>query len=556
MNIDKRLIKLLGEVKAPLIRAVALGVAEVAALIAQSAFLAYIINGVFLNHKTPADLVYSLILFALASIARFLFSFFSRSETVSLSAQIRGALYQKVMERIAVLGPSFVKGERAGELVNTAFNGINKLDAYFSQYIPQLFYSVFIPFTILIFVFPADILSGVVLLLTAPIIPVFMNLIGSAAAKQTKKQWAVLSRMSAYFLDVLQGIATLKLFGRSNPQTVGIDKISDEFRKITMKVLRIAFLSALVLEMAATISVAVIAVEIGLRLLYGKMEFEAALFILILAPEFYQPLRQLGARFHAGMEGVSAAQRIFDILNLKEETFKGGTIKEKIIRPDVEFRDVVFDYENAKNPLLNNISFRLQTGKLNFLIGQSGAGKSTIAALLSGLLHPRAGEILINDIPIEQFDSRFFREQTTLLKQNPYIFHDTVYHNLIIANAQAKIDTIYHAAKAVDLHDFILSLPQGYQTVVGEQGEKLSGGQIQRLALARMILRKASFMILDEPTSNLDVETEKKIINYFREEAQNKTVLIITHRLTGVSEKDNLLFLKNGTVKEFNENAY
>ncbi len=273
--------------------------------------------------------------------------------------------------------------------------------------------------------------------------------------------------------------------------------------------------------------------EIGLRLLYDKMNFEQALFILILAPEFYQPLRQLGARFHAGMEGVSAAQRIFDILNTKPSKSVNGKITNKLTMPEVEFKNIVFAYENSSQTILNDVSLRIMPGKINFLIGKSGAGKSTIAGLLAGLLLPHSGEVLINGISVDQYDKENLREQTALLKQNPYIFHDTVYQNLIIANPQAKIDTIYHAAKAAQLHDFILSLPDGYQTVIGEQGEKLSGGQIQRLALARVILRNAPFMVLDEPTSNLDFDVEKRILAYLREEARKRTILIITHRLYG-----------------------
>jgi ATP-binding cassette subfamily C protein CydD len=543
MNIDKRLIKLFSGSKKRLAAAITFGVMEIVALIGQAALLAKIIDGVFLKKDSFDDIIYLLIYFALISLCRSILSYLSRSETVRISAKIRENLYQKVLNHISILGQLYVNEEQRGELVNTAFNGVNKLDAYFSQYIPQLFYSVMIPLTILFFVFPADILSGIVLLITAPIIPIFMNLIGSAAAKQTKKQWKTLSRMSAYFLDILQGLSTLKIFGQSDPKVVGISEISNEFRKITMNVLRIAFLSALVLELAATISVAVIAVEIGLRLLYDKMDFEMALFILILAPEFYQPLRQLGARFHAGMEGVSAAQRIFSILKTEPIYKKNGDLQQPFSTPQIEFKEVTFSYKNSSVTILDKISFRLQPGKLNFLIGDSGAGKSTIAALLTGLLAPNSGKILIDNIELDQYDENTLREQISLLKQNPYIFHQTIYENLIIANPSAKIDTIYHAARAAQLQEFILSLPKKYQTVIGDQGEKLSGGQVQRLALARVILRNTPILILDEPTSNLDSVTEKKIIDYLRSEAERKTILIITHRLSVVKEQDNKIFL-------------
>jgi len=550
MNIDKRLVKLLVDTKRPLVLMVVFGVLETISVIGQAAVLAKIIADTFLENKSLEAVESLLLIFALISLFRALFSFLGRGETVKISEIIRIKLYRQLITHITALGPTYVKKEQSGELVNTIFNGVNKLDAYFSQYIPQLFYSALIPLSILIIVFPADILSGVVLLLTAPIIPIFMNLIGSTAAKQTKKQWAVLSRMSAYFLDVLQGLSTLKIFGKSNPKIVGISEISNQFRKITMKVLRIAFLSALVLELAATLSVAIIAVEIGIRLLYDKISFETALFILILAPEFYQPLRQLGARFHAGMEGVSAAQRIFEIFQTKPLPASIKTTDSKVKKSDIVFENVSFSYAADEPLILKDISFCLHPGKVNFLVGESGAGKSTIAALLAGFIRPKSGEIYLNSIPLGQYGEENSRNQMAYLIQNPYMFHRSVHDNLIIANSKAKIDTIYHAMKTVQLHDFILSLPQGYQTIIGEQGERFSGGQIQRLALARVILRNAPIMILDEPTSNLDSSVERRIMKSIRKLAENKTVLLITHRLSVVQKDDRVIYLDNGKIRQ------
>jgi ATP-binding cassette subfamily C protein CydC len=243
------------------------------------------------------------------------------------------------------------------------------------------------------------------------------------------------------------------------------------------------------------------------------------------------------------MEGVSAAQRIFNILETKTTHSENGHLKVPFKEPIIEFKNVAFSYNNTNEAALNNISFRLQSGKLNFLIGKSGAGKSTIAALIARLLTPNSGEILIDNKSIHEYDENSIREQISVLQQNPYIFHQTIYENLIIANPNAKIDTIYHAARMAQIHDFILSLPQKYQTIIGEQGEKLSGGQVQRLALARIILKNAPILILDEPTSNLDGAVEQKIMDYLRNEAETKTVLVITHRLSVVKDYDNKIFI-------------
>ena len=313
--------------------------------------------------------------------------------------RIKQALRQRLHLHLINLGPAYLRGEtgeadvRSGELVNVSTEGIDALEVFYSQYLPQIALAALIPLSILVFVFPVDFLSGMILLVTAPLLPIFMYLIGSASETLTRKQWQGLSRMSAYFLDVLQGLATLKSLGRSRDQVDVIKKVSEQYRQTTMGVLKVTFLSALVLELIATLSTAVVAVEVGIRLLYGKMAFEQAFFILILAPEFYLPLRLLGTRFHAAMAGVQAGKRIFEILDLPVSneasvlSNKSYPKNEIIPPPSITFKDVGYVYSNNRSAL-EQVSFEIPPGKMTALVGESGAGKTTLTWLLLRFLKP------------------------------------------------------------------------------------------------------------------------------------------------------------------------
>ncbi len=551
MNLDRRLLKLLRFVRFQLGGTVSSGIIAGVLTIAQAWLLSRIINSVFLQHQDLAHVLNELLYFILVSILQALFKWLSHVAGNLTAAKIKSRLRDQLLEKINRLGPIYTKSERSGELNNTLLNGIESLESYFSQYIPQLFFSSVIPITVLFFVFPNDLLSGFVMLITAPIIPVFMMLIGHLAQSITQKQWKTLSRMSAYFLDVLQGITTLKILGRSRAEEQKIARISNAFRKTTMNVLKIAFLSALVLEMAATISTAVIAVEIGLRLLYAKMTFEPALFILILAPEFYQPMRQLGARFHAGMEGVAAAQRIFEILETPEP--KKSDILQ---RPQLEqfsiiaFHGVSFTYPDSAQPALQNLSFSLKKNSVTAIVGPSGAGKTTISQLLMGFIHPVQGEIFVDEMPLRQIDPQAWRQLIGWVPQNPYLFNQSILDNIRLAKPSAAMEEIYRAAQMARLHEFVLSLPDGYETMVGERGARMSGGQAQRIALARAFLRDAPLLILDEPTANLDPVLEQEIQTVIQDLTKDRTTLLIAHRLTTVQQADQIVVLSKGRIQE------
>jgi ATP-binding cassette subfamily C protein CydD len=424
------------------------------------------------------------------------------------------------------------------------------------------------PLTILVAVFPNDILSGVVLLVTAPLIPFFMILIGSAAESLTQRQWTTLSRLAAHFLDVIQGLPTLKRFGRARDQLRIIARVSDDYRTATMSVLRVAFLSALVLEMLATISVAVIAVEIGIRVMKGYMLFIDAFFILILAPDFYQPLRLLGSKFHAGMDGVAAASRIFAILDrepdrrpetedrkeadLAPSSVPGPRSASFTLPPDfqIRFQNVSVRYQEGERRALEDVSFELRRGQHIALVGPSGAGKSTIAHLLMRFVQPTTGRILLDDIPLDQIDARAWRRHIAWMPQRPTLFAMSIADNIRLGQPDASMDAVVRAAEQGFAHDFIQTFPDGYDTLAGERGARLSGGQAQRIALARAFLRDAPIVILDEPTANLDLETEEQIQQAIARLLQDRTALIIAHRLNTVASADRILVVQAGRIVE------
>lgn len=556
MKLDRRLLQLSQSVRWFLVLTIALGFGVGLLMVAQARTLSTLIDRVFLKGATLAGVGGLLLILLIVMAARAILAWGSEVSAFQVAARVKADLRERVFDHLMALGPAYLRGERTGELTNTVVEGIEQLEAYFSQYLPQLVLAALVPLTILVFVFPLDWLSGIVLLVTAPLIPFFMILIGKAAEALTRKQYKSLSVMSAHFLDVLQGLTTLKLFGRSRDQIETIAQVSDRFRDTTLSVLRVAFLSAFALEMIATISTAIVAVEVGLRLLYGTLQFEQALFVLVLAPDFYLPLRLLGTRFHAGMAGVAAAGRIFEILETTDgrpqTTDDGRLIAVCGPWSAVRFSDVHFAYDDGQRSALNGVSFEIRVGQRVALIGATGAGKSTVASLLLRFIEPQRGEIVIDDAPLRDISLQVWREQIAWVPQNPYLFNDTVVANILKAKPTASMADVIQAAQLAHADEFIHSLPQGYDTLIGERGARLSGGQAQRIALARAFLKDAPLLIMDEATSNLDVENEALIQDSIERllYAPRRTALIITHRLNTVMRADQIIVLGAGRVAE------
>lgn len=530
-------------------------------IVVQAHYLSLLIDDVFL--KGGSGGMGWLVALLAVILGRAVLNWVGDASASQAAGLVKKVLREAVFKHLLKLGPAYTRGERSGELTNTAMEGVEALDAYYSQYLPQLFLTMLVPLVVIVAVFSADVLSGIVLLVTMPILPVFMILIGLQAQSRSQRQFNILSQISAHFLDVLQGLTTLKLFGRSKHQEETIARVSERYRERTMSVLRIAFLSALVMEVGATLSTAIVAVEIGLRLLYGHIPFQSAFFVLLLAPEFYQPLRTVGQRFHSSTSGIAAASRIFEILDTpltgesEAEIPKAEPVANLKTSPEpvgLRFEKVSYAYPTADGPrtALEKINFVVERGRKVALTGPSGAGKSTVAQLVVGFIRPDSGQILLETgdraIPLNGIPAKEWRELVAWVPQNPYLFNTSVAENIRLGKPEASEEEVIAAARQAHAHEFSSGLPQGYATILGERGARLSGGQIQRISLARAFLRNAPLLILDEGTSNLDLENEALILDALDKLMTGRTVLMIAHRATLLERADQVIRLEAGRV--------
>jgi ATP-binding cassette, subfamily C, bacterial CydD len=560
VNLDPRLLRQAWSSRAAFIAAVSLGFIGGIWIILQARTISQIAGRVFLQGETLAGIYPSLVGLLVIIFLRAITVFLSEGAAGAVAVRVKNNLRQMLSRRIFELGPAYVQGERSGELSAVVVDGVENLDAYFSQYLPQLVLAAAVPVAILVVVFPLDLLTGIVLLLTAPLIPLFMILIGKAGEALTKRQWVTLSRMSAYFLDTLQGLTTLKLLGRSQARTDEIEQVSERYRAVTIEVLRVTFLSAFALELVATISTAVVAVEIGLRLLAGRIAFEQGFFLLLLAPEFYLPIRLLGQRFHAGMSGISAAVRIFEVLDAPAPLAPANRPAAassllKIAEEELRFEQVSYSYPGRSVSAVRDVSFTILPGQQTALVGASGAGKSTIAMLLLRFIEPQSGAIYIGERQLQDIPASSWRTQVAWVSQQPHLFHATIAENLRLAKPGASQFELRRAAKLAYLDDWIAALPLGYDTPLGEAGGGLSGGQAQRLALARAFLKDAPLLVMDEPTAHLDPEQESLLEEVTQRLCAQRRVILIAHRLPTVYRSNSILLMEDGRVAEAGTHA-
>lgn len=555
-QMKKELFQQIKRARGALALTIIFGVLGAIATIAQVALLSRIVGQVFLAHKGLSQ-VGQLLLLLLGTIVVRAVLVWVREVTAQKSAiRVKSELRERLLAHMLQLGPAYTRDERTGELVATAGEGIERLDAYVSRYLPQIALSVLVPLLIVAYILPLDWTSAVLLLVTGPVIPLLMILVGSYAEGHIQRQWIALSRMSAHFLDVVQGLPTLKLFNRSGAEGERVAKVSDNFRDKTMKVLRVAFLSGLVLEFLTAVAIGLVAVTLGVRLLDGGISFEDALLVLLLAPEFYRPLRELGAHHHAGMEGKAAAKRIIEILETPVPVHTDALSSRRPVgQLTIVLSDVTYTYPGSDRPALRGVNLTLPACTCTALVGRSGAGKSTLVNLLLRFIDVQGGTITVNGIPLVELPVEAWREYVALVPQRPYLFSGSVYDNIRLARSTASDQEVERAAELAGASEFIAELPRGYDTEIGEQGSRLSAGQAQRLAIARAFLKDAPLLVLDEPTSSLDPRSEALIRCALERLMQERTVLVIAHRRNTIVNAQQIAVLEDGQLVEAGSQA-
>ncbi|MEG3756437.1 thiol reductant ABC exporter subunit CydD [Pseudoalteromonas carrageenovora] len=529
---------------------IALGTFNAILMIAGAYLLAQTIHNVMFEGESLAQVTH--FLWPLAGIILLRALFLALSERLSAFAalKIKSAMRQTLLTKLTQLGPSYIEQHGQGATLNTLHDGVEALHDYYAKYLPGVAYSALIPIAILVVIFPTDYKAGLIFLLTAPLIPFFMILVGSKAEDLNQKRWKQLAVLGNYFFDRIQGLTQLKLFNATRTELKHIAKISDDFRHATLDVLKIAFLSSFALEFLATISVALVAVIIGFRLFFGTLDFATGFVVLLLAPEFYLPLRQLGSHYHARLQGISAAADMVTILNapLPEQSQQNNAHVSEPINT-ISINNLNFTYPNS-NEGIKNINLALPNKGLVALVGASGSGKSTLFDCILGF-HPQVvGQISINDKPLDATNINTLQNKIAWIPQTPTLFYQSISDNIKIAKPDASQLELEQAAHQAGALDFINTLPNGFNTLIGEQGEGLSGGQKQRIALARAFLKQAPILVLDEPTAHLDSQTEQLIQRAINDYAKTHLVLVIAHRLNTVKNANNIIVMQNGEVAQ------
>ncbi|MFI9245702.1 thiol reductant ABC exporter subunit CydD [Streptomyces sp. NPDC053086] len=533
--IDPRLLRYARATRLFLVAVVGLGAVGAGLVIAQAMLVAEVVVGAFQHGQSAADLRTPLSLLAAVAVGRALVAWLTERAAHRASAAVKSELRGRLLDRAAALGPGWLSGQRTGSLVTLATRGVDALDDYFSRYLPQLGLAVVVPVAVLARIVTEDWVSAAIIVGTLPLIPLFMMLIGWATQSRMDRQWRLLSRLSGHFLDVVAGLPTLKVFGRAKAQAASIRRITGEYRQATLRTLRIAFLSSFALELLATLSVALVAVTIGMRLVHGDMDLYIGLVILVLAPEAYLPLRQVGAQYHAAAEGLAAAEEIFTVL----ETAVPVSGADTVPAGGVIFEGVSVRYPGRSSDAVTGVSFSVEPGETVALVGPSGAGKSTLLSVLLGFVRPTEGRVRIGGADLAGLDLAEWRSRIAWVPQRPHLYAGSIAENVRLARPGADDAAVRRALRDAGALEFVAGLPEGVETVLGEDGAGLSAGQRQRLALARAFLADRPVLLLDEPTAALDGATEGDVVAAVRRLAAGRTVLLVVHRpaLLGVADR-------------------
>jgi len=544
--LDQRLLRRAKPVRLLLAADAALGVAASVLVLVQATLLAAIVADAF-SGASLGDVLPKLELLALTFAGRavlaWAFEIGGRRAASSVLSELRLALVDRRLHD----QPSALDGAEAGEVAASAVQGVEALESYFARYLPQLVLAVTVPLAVLLWVGTIDPVSAGLMLLTLPLVPVFMWLIGRYTQERTREHWQALRLLSTHFLDVVRGLPTLRAFNRGEAQTAAISAVSERYRRTTMATLRVGFLSGTVLELAATLGVALVAVTVGVRLADGDLGLQAGLTVLVLAPELYLPLRQLAAQFHASADGLAVAERMFSLLDGPAVVPRGG----RLIAPTpaeapVRLEDVSFAYPGRAPLVLNHFDLELVPGETVALVGPSGSGKTTVAKLLLRFADPTTGCISVGGVDLTECRPELWRQRIGWVPQHPTLFHGTVADNIRLGDARASEQRVHDAAVLAGADRFIEKLPVGYQTIVGDGGRPLSAGERRRIAVARAFVRDAQLVILDEPTADLDRRSAEVIAEAVERLRIGRTVLLIAHRPELAERADRVVAIGEG----------
>ena len=527
---------------------VVIGIAMALLVLLQATLLARVIARSFAGASlddVSRDLVLVVSVFAARGLLAWAFELAGRRGAIGVLSQLRLELVERRLRH----EPSALDGAESAEVSTVAVQGIEPLEAYFGRFLPQLVLALVVPVAVIAWIVRIDATSALVMLLTLPLVPVFMVLIGRHTHRKTRARARALTLLATHFLDVVRGLPTLRAYNRGPAQARSIAEASEQYRATTMKTLRVAFLSGAVLELAATLGIALVAVTVGVRLVDGGIGYEAALTVLLLAPELYLPLRNLGAQYHASADGVAVAERLLELTeSSKREPRERSTRRPTTDSSVVRLEGVSYAYPARAGQVLDDIDLELCAGETVALVGPSGSGKSTLAAIVLGLAEPTAGRVLVDGSERADGDLAAWRRQVAWVPQRATIFSGTVADNIRLADPDADDERVRTAARLAGADAFIEELPRGYETTVGDGGRPLSAGQAQRIALARAFLRDAKLVVLDEPTANLDPANADAVADAMQQLSEGRTVLVIAHRPELATRADRIVRLEAGKV--------
>lgn len=544
---DPRLMRYASATRGFIGASIVAGILTTALIIVQAFAITGIVVPVFTEGQALEDVRAALYVLTVVVLVRIALAYISERLAFKSSAAAKSQLRLGVLEHVMRLGPVWLSRQNSAELTQLTTRGVDGLDAYFSRYLPQLVLAVMVPLCVGLVILTQDLLAAVIVLVTVPLIPVFMILIGLYTQGRVDKQWSTLSRLSGHFVDVVAGMSTLKAFGRAGAQAKTVREIGDRYQSTTMGVLRVSFLSALVLEVLAMLSVALVAVSIGLRLVDGTMTLQAGLLVLILVPEVYLPLRMVGTHFHAAAEGLGAARQMIEILEEDPPASGPRTDVPDLATATISFSDVGVGYVGREDSAVEGLSFAIAPGSVTALVGPSGCGKSTALAALERFIDVDAGSVWVesngSQVELREYDIDAWRRAVAWVGQDPTMVSGSLADNVRLANSSASDSDVLCALEVVGLTHLVAELPDGIATVLGEGGRALSAGQARRVALARAFCQQAGLVLLDEPTAALDVESEALVIAAVAELAKTRTVLVVAHRPALVELADHVVDL-------------